>query len=480
MRHLCWPLLALVVLSQVELGHSAEQPAKCKLKLVRIEPLLPGKPCPDDELFVRGVSAQFVGKKVLGNLHDEEWKEAERKSKEMEKGFRAIVRKEPNQYQAEYPLRAVITLADRKYAFILDKQSKQSQGYDRCYFDLNGNGDLTDDIPIDVPKAYKTAESHRSRNGFVTTVYQFPRVELTLHSEGTEWNYPLFLSSITTTRDKDLSVGATFFPAAYRQGEILLRGSKHTLVLIDWSTTGRFDVPVSFASNGKGVHEFLDQIGTEFLVDPKHLANPSITQHRQFLGKMNALGGRFYNIKVTPGGDELTCTPVEVPMGRITVPQPPCNVWLINDDGFIALDLRDSAPVDVPVGKWRLLAYTLWRGAKTGQASATSKAGGKAACPKGSVSELPKSIWVYTDRVLDCEPITVVANQTTTMKIGPPYAPTLTVERKGKVATLGVQVRGIGQEKIHPWVTGITQSKPKIRITDPQGNLVEQGSLEYG
>ena len=53
-------------------------------------------------------------------------------------------------------------------------------------------------------------------------------------------------------------------------------------------------------------------------------------------------------------------------MGRITVPQPPCNVWLINDDGFIALDLRDSAPVDVPVGKWRLLAYTLWRGAENG------------------------------------------------------------------------------------------------------------------
>ena len=267
----------------------------------------------------------------------------------------------------------------------------------------------------------------------------------------------VLLSQLSWTNpQKELYIGARFYPAAYRQGEILLQGRKHQIILIDWHTNGRFDVPVSFASDGKGFEEFLGQYGTEFLFDPetyKHLGYPCISEHRQFLGKMNALGGRFYHITVTPGGDELTCTPVVVPMGKITVPQPPCNVWLINDQGFIALDLRNDTPVDVPVGKWRLLYYTLWRRGKTGQAGMASKAGGNAASPKGSVSELPKIISVDIRTARNCEPINVVANQTTMMNIGPPYTPTLTVERlmverNGKVAKLDLEIRGIGQEKI--------------------------------
>ena len=43
MRYLCWSLFLLAVLFQVEPGRSAEPPATCKLKLVRLEPLPPGK-----------------------------------------------------------------------------------------------------------------------------------------------------------------------------------------------------------------------------------------------------------------------------------------------------------------------------------------------------------------------------------------------------------------------------------------------------
>ena len=78
------------------------------------------------------------------------------------------------------------------------------------------------------------------------------------------------------------------------------------------------------------------------------------------------------------------------------------------------------------------------------------------------------------------EPIAVVANQTTTLKIGPPFTPTLTAERRGEVALLNLEVRGIGHEKVDCQIAGIKQAKQRLKITDSQGEVVEQGDFEYG
>jgi len=481
MRHFSLPLFLLAVLFQVETARSTEPSATCKLKLVHLELWPLGKPWPEDEQFVRHVRPQSFRTTVSNKVVD-------RDSQEAEKGFHAVVRKEPKEYQAEYPLRAVATFSGKKHAFVLDKQSKKSPGYDRLYFDRSGNGDLTHDAPIDVPKDAKTWESVPLGKRLVSS-YQFPRVDFRIHAEGSEWDYSVIAASQTITHDNNLSVSAYFVPAAYRQGEIMLQGSKHKIILVDFRTSGRFDVPVSFAKDGTGVDGFFGQYGTEILFDheiqiDKHLGYSYISEHRQFLAKMNALGGRFYRIKITPGGDELTFTPVVAPLGKITMPHTPCNVWLINEQGLLALDLPNATPVDIPAGKWRLLYYTLWRfdgqGGKAAQAGAMNKSGADAAAPKSDGSKSPKII--YTDAYGDCgcEPVTVVANQATIMKIGPPYMPTLKAERKGKVAMLALEIRGIGQEKIYPRINGISQSKQKLRITDPQGKVVEQGNFEYG
>ena len=58
-----------------------------------------------------------------------------------------------------------------------------------------------------------------------------------------------------------------------------------------------------------------------------------------------------------------------------------------------------------------------------------------------------------------CEPIMVVAGQTTMAQIGPPYTPQLTVKTNGNVANLGLVVRGIGHETINCLVSGYTPSR---------------------
>jgi hypothetical protein len=440
-----------------------------------------------NEEFVRHVRPQSFGKTVSNKVVD-------RESQEAEKGFHAVVRKEPKEYQAEYPLRAVATFSGKKHAFVLDKQSKKSPGYDRLYFDRSGNGDLTHDAPIDVPKDAKTWESVPLGKRLVSS-YQFPRVDFKIHAEGTEWDYSVIAGSQTITHDKNLSVRAWLIPAAYRQGEIMLQGSKHKIILVDFRTSGRFDVPVSFASDGKGVEDFLGQYGTEILFDPdthKHLGNLRISEHRQFLAKMNALGGRFYKIKVTPGGDELTYTPVVVPLGKITMPQPPGNVWLIGDQGFLALDLRDETPVEIPAGKWHLTYCTLGQDEKNGQVTEEKQMNNKSpsdkvvqhaakdtAVRKDAGSESPVIRYMSASCGNACEPITIIAGQTTMLKIGPPYTPILTVKTQGKVATLGLEIRGVGQETIY-FLSGLPPPKPSFTITDPQGKVVEQGNFEYG
>ena len=46
------------------------------------------------------------------------------------------VKKEPEKYVSEHPLRSVAKLGSKEYGFVLDKKDEKSKGYDRLYFDL--------------------------------------------------------------------------------------------------------------------------------------------------------------------------------------------------------------------------------------------------------------------------------------------------------------------------------------------------------
>jgi len=89
--------------------------------------------------------------------------------------FKRIVKKEPK-YRSEHPFRGVLKLGSQEYAFALDsipppakkakaedkntKKARKSKSdkaaasvaFNRLYFDLNHNGDLSDDKPIDAAK----------------------------------------------------------------------------------------------------------------------------------------------------------------------------------------------------------------------------------------------------------------------------------------------------------------------------------------
>jgi hypothetical protein len=156
---------------------------------------------------------------------------------------------------------------------VLDSKDSTGEGHGRLYFDLNHNGDLTDDRVIegdpaegDFPKGYWW--------------YQFPRVDLTLDVDGTKVEYAFFLSAYSQTVTSGASeptglVAASLQVAACREGRITLAGKTRHVVLLDFNSNGRFDdvVTVRTSSRGRATPVYGDLL----LLDPTRLGPDDTT-----------------------------------------------------------------------------------------------------------------------------------------------------------------------------------------------------------
>ncbi len=112
---------------------------KCPLQLVRLEPLkLDGTDAAELIVYYATDSQRFgrrmsEGTAIMLSEHN----------------FDQVVKKEPERYVAKNPFRGVAKLGSKQYAFVLDKNDENTPGYDRLYFDISGNGDLTGIKPLE-------------------------------------------------------------------------------------------------------------------------------------------------------------------------------------------------------------------------------------------------------------------------------------------------------------------------------------------
>ena len=80
--------------------------------------------------------------------------------------YRKAVHKEPPEFESEHPVRGVAKLGTGQFGFVLDAAEPDAKGYARLYFDINRNGDLTDDDVIDACKMGPAPPRSMPRNGF--------------------------------------------------------------------------------------------------------------------------------------------------------------------------------------------------------------------------------------------------------------------------------------------------------------------------
>ena len=317
--------------------------------------------------------------------------------------------------------------------------------------------------------------------------------------------------------------------AAYREGEITLEGKKHRLLLIDFNSNGRFDDELKKLDFGNHLQTADGRIYPaqcdQLLVDPvpiPPMSSPyelALRLERQLVSKMVNIDGRFYNMELTPAGDQVTLTPSRTPLGYVKNPGMSFRAVVYGDQGFLNISDEGGKPIPLPVGNWKVFSYTIDRtgfdeakepeeketgkpsGAKKetsllAQAPAKSLASSTASGPRVS----PRTTLVTASMPKDTKAVEVRKGQTVTLPIGPPYKPVVSAgypirrlrirQRRAffgplfappspQEVRLQLSLVGSGGEICSDLqVNGSRPAKPEFTITTPDGDVVQQGSFE--
>ena len=529
MNRWSWFLGVAAVWTVALTGRAQADPAQhCKLELVRLEPLRPGIHVAGADHLYRSVAPQTA---FWQSGEDGAWTMVGSTDEET---FKEVVKKEPKKYVAKTPLRGVVKLGSKQYGFVLDHKDEKSKLFDRLYFDLKGNGDLADSKPIDAEPPDKL----RGPIAVYASI-EFPRVDLAIDVDGKKLDYSFFLRLDSYGGGENRYAYASLTSAVYRRGQITLEGKKHEIVLLDNNSHGRFDDRTTVVEDIRGIeNQLYPAYGARLLIDAGKAAaaRPPSSKSgcEQYLCKINAIDGKFYELQVSPTGDELTCTPSKVAVGKVSSPMAPCTVEVAGPEGYFSLDLEKSQPAAVPAGRWRLVSYTAtitgWKepvGDKAAKKESKAKDKDKDKGGENSlVDALLKAILgssVESPEPLDgplygpqgvClvsaqgtkagAPVIVEAGKTTGLKFGPPYklrvsvivqpeatpGPVLTeTDEKSDVvakhapttARLSLAIVGADGEVVSNLIiNGRRPEKPKVTITDPDGKVAAEGNFEYG
>ncbi len=353
--------------------------------------------------------------------------------------FHRVVKHEPS-YSSATPIRGVAHFAGQEYGFAFDSVGGRSPGYNRLYFDLNGNGDLTDDRPI----AAITATASQS---------QFPRVNIALEAKGQSIEYSFLPSVLCQQSGGNNAATVTFYAAAYREGCITQGSSRIRLVLLDRNSNGLFDDIASFRPDGTAAD------GDLLLINP----NPNKSRYagdlgndRNFVNKTVCIGREFYRMEVSPSGDSLKLKPADFPMGCVVNSSPSYRATLFCPNyGVVAISGSKDQKISLPEGTWKVLSYSVQAGARTLLTASFAGKSPETAVKKGETAKLP---------------------------FGPPWRASVSLARgQGNNVSLWLTILGTGGERCTDlWVKGARPPKPQFVVKDKDDKIVYKGNFEYG
>lgn len=464
------------------------------LQLKRLETVTDRSTGPPADYMFRGLMSQRFQRQIGENVRGipGQTDEAE---------FAKVITKEPS-YNSKSPFRGVATLGTQKFGFVLDtdKPAPEAEGdqgtpavqnYNRLYFDLNGNGDLTDDAVIEA----LAPGNVRYPPGYAS--FSFPRVDLTVDVDGTEIDYAFFFSGSARSlsfgeKQQYQYVYASLSAAAYREGEITVDGQTLRVVVTDFNSNGRFDdltAPDPNVNYGDG--SVYLRPGDMIFVDPQPQDNygydvtTSDAQH--YLAKTIRIGERFYDLEITPAGDQLTVKPSTREVGHVSNPHQGYRGLAYGDLGVLKIVSDEDGRAMLPEGSWKLHSYTLDR---TGYAQTDEQADAApsllqtlASAVFGSAQSTgPRPTRVSARMAGEQAAFEVRAGETAELKFGPPYTPKVTAAYlQGDQLSLDLSLVGVGGEVCSSlMVDGARPGKPAFTITDTEGKIVQTGTFEYG
>lgn len=399
--------------------------------------------------------------------------------------FKDVVKKQPEKYACDKPLKGVAELGGKQFAFALDSENLKSKGYHRLYFDFNANGDLTDDKPVESGPA--------ENDGSWSVDRTFFPLHVTLKLDGNTFEYPFAMYSSVHSEDVVEYASASITPAAYRQATIKLDGQSHHIAILDYNSNGRFNDRFNMNSNIRGSGDTVyPEYGDIVVLDGKarkgeYYWDITTSEARHYLSELLAIDGKYYEIKVTPAGDKLTLNPAKLKTGELTNPNDCWRAVIYGKHGLLKVSGSKGQPVPVPEGEWKLLSCCI-EAVQTPSTRPQSGAGvqltrsSAGEAPSGAPKKEPEPTRITARGKSDYKAVKVASGKVAELRFGPPYKPSVETRSRGD-STLELQMSlvGSGGESVSDCqLEGNRPGEPSFAVVTADGDIIERGKFEYG
>ena len=198
-------------------------------------------------------------------------------------------RKQPNSGQIAY--------------FAVDESQGTGKGYDRLYFDANGDLDLRND-PVVQPQGHPPDNARVNYGGIkAQVIFDFLKVNLDCGPAGMR-PVQLMPRLIISVYEKEEYKQMAFVRTRLYAGDIKIGGVPYEARLgNDYAISGRLDTP-----------------GTVLILSPKdHPGSPEQWWGGDRLMAAHKVKGRFYTFSASPTGDQLTVHPYRGDLGTFEI-----------------------------------------------------------------------------------------------------------------------------------------------------------------
>jgi hypothetical protein len=426
--------------------------------------------------------------------------------------FTEVITSDRGDYRSQTPFRGVAKMGDCFIGFAVDGQDEgtitatayeylnedgeivpeeeevelKAPAFDRLYFDINRNGDLTDEEPVEANEFYALSSD--------SICSYFPRIDLEIETDGVSYPYAFYFDIRSSSENMTfsdwsgdensppkISAWAEIRSAAYREGTINLNGESLRVVLVDFNANGRFDDDASIIDSDEFYSRpFYVNVGDALLIDPGPFTKihpawieGNLGQH--CVGPWTQFDGQLYETTISPDGTSLTLTPLTSDVGWLTKPNAQGRAILYGDQGVIEIEIDGTKPTPLPPGEWCVFGYCF--DTPGAEPEAVELVPYMAHCYKEHHATV-----AYASEIRSLSPLAVGSGETVIAEFGPPCQASVEM-RSGPedgVVTLSMELLGAGMEECEILIEGDLPPSPRFAITTLEGVEVATGDFEFG
>ncbi len=377
---------------------------------------------------------------------------------------------------SEHPLYALVKIGDKERLCVFDRQKANDSFYNRFYFDSNHNRDLTDDPFVDGLIEF------RNDNRFC--IVNFPAVDTRIEVDGKSLPFSFrptaqayMLEQLAkqgyTEETIDRTINLFLRSNCSYTGEFQLKGQKYRVVLGDSNCSGRFDEKFArMEIKFEGRIRIYAQ-GDSFILTTSDKID---YYDSQVCSDLLQLNDQLYEVRINTSEGKMNLIPVTKDLVPLQLAMKPERIQLYTEEGKNCLMMfQPSEKIMVPAGKYRLYDYQVFKKDDQGD------------------------LWRLRAAATTESPyVTVDGSSDSLVEFGEPFVPIVDVVTRGGAsrAYLSFNVEGKGREfltdlsHIAGTLTAIPLSEeedlghrpkePTYKIVKADGEVVTQGSFEYG